>query len=110
LVPLLRAVAVMVRDARKARAEAEEAESLPVIDTTYLPDFWTVQSEDQGIFRVTGERIEGFARRTNFDQDAAVERLRDILRKIGVAKELRRQGVRDGDKVVIGQSELSWYN
>lgn len=110
LVPLLRAVATMVRDARLARAEAEEAEALPVIDTISLPDFWTVQSDDQGVFRVRGDRIEGFARRTNFDQDAAVERLRDILRKIGVAKELRRQGIKDGDRVVIGHSELAWYN
>ncbi len=109
LIPLLRAIAKMVRAGRAERAAAEEAESLPVIDTTALPDFWQVYTKEDGIYRVTGERVEGFARRTNFEQDAAVERLRDILRKIGVAKELRRQGIQDGDTVAIGQSELAWY-
>jgi GTP-binding protein len=108
LVPLLRATAQLVQAAREERAAAEAEASVPVIDTTALPDFWQVTSESDGVYRVTGERIEGFARRTNFDQDEAVERLRDILRKTGVARELRRQGAQDGDTIHIGDAELAW--
>jgi GTP-binding protein len=108
LTPLLRAAAQLVQEARQRRAEAEAEEAVPVIDTTSLPDLWHVEAEGEGVYRVTGERIEGFARRTNFDQDDAVERLRDIMRKTGVARELRRQGVQDGDTIRIGESELAW--
>jgi GTP-binding protein len=108
LMPLLRAAAQLVKVAREERAAAEAEAAVPVIDTTDLPDFWRVEGEGDGIYRVVGERIEGFARRTNFDQDDAVERLRDILRKTGVAKELRRQGIQDGDTIRIASTELAW--
>jgi GTP-binding protein len=111
---LLRAAAVLVKAARVRRtAEAAQA-GVPVIDTTTLRDFWKVEAESPvtlgqpTTWRVTGERLEGFARRTNFDQPDAVERLRDILRKTGVARELTRQGAQDGDIIRIGMNELAW--
>jgi GTP-binding protein len=107
LVPLLRAAVKLVKAAREARAQAE-AEAVPVIDATDLPDLWQVTTEADGVYRVTGDRIEGFARRTNFEQDDAVHRLRDILRKTGVVRELRRQGIKEGDAILIGEQELAW--
>ncbi len=105
---LLRAAVPLVQAARQAR-ERELAEAAePVIEQGDLPDFWRVTAEEDGVYRVTGERVEGFARRTNFNQDDGVERLRDILRKIGVARELRRQGIQDGDIIRIGDTELAW--
>ena len=110
LLEVLRAAADLVKAARLKR-EAEIAETaVPVIDIVDLPDFWRVTVEDDGSFRVTGERIEGFARRTNFEEDDGVRRLRDILAKTGVARELRRQGIEDGDMVRIGETELKWLS
>ena len=43
-------------------------------------------------FIVTGEKIEKFARRTNFANYASVNRLRDILKKLGIRAELTSQG------------------
>jgi GTP-binding protein len=110
LLEVLRAAAKLVKAARAERAQAEAEAAVPVIDTTALPDVWRVQPEGEGIWRITGERIEGFARRTNFDQDDGVQRLRDILRKTGVARELRRQGAQDGDTLRIGTAELAWLD
>jgi GTP-binding protein len=110
LTEVLRAAVTPVKQAR-AQAEAESAESaLPVIDSAAMPHLWQVAHESGGLFRVSGTRLEGFARRTNFDQPDAVARLRDILRKTGVARELRRQGVADGDIVKIGDQELAWID
>jgi len=39
-----------------------------------------------------------------------VRRLRDILAKTGVARELRRQGAQDGDIIRIGETELAWLS
>ncbi len=108
LADVLRAAAKLVKTAR-AKREAELAEAaVPVIEAVDLPDFWRVAPEGAGVWRVTGERIEGFARRTNFEQDDAVRRLRDILAKTGVRRELMRQGAQDGDTIRIGDAELAW--
>jgi GTPase len=106
LKPVLRSAAKLVTESR-AQAEAEAAEP-PVIDLTSLPDAWRVTPESEGVFRIVGPQLEGFARRTNFDQDDAVERLRNIIKRTGVAKELKRQGIKDGDTILIGHSELAW--
>jgi GTP-binding protein len=110
LMPLLDNLVAKVKLARTAREEAAAEAAVPVIETTDLPDLWRVETEDDGIYRVTGERIEGFARRTNFEQDEGIERLRDIMRKTGIARELRRQGVQDGDIIHIGEAELAWLS
>jgi GTP-binding protein len=110
LLPLLRAASVLVKAARSERERVQAETAVPVIDTTAMPDLWHVEKEDEGFYRVVGERMEGFARRTNFDQDDGVERLRDILRRNGVARELRRQGIQDGDTIRIADTELAWMD
>jgi GTP-binding protein len=107
---VLRAATVLVKAARVARLEQEAEAAIPVIDSSSIPDLWHVVVEEEGIYRITGARMEGFARRTNFDQPDAVARLRDILRKNGVARELRRQGAEPGDVVRIGETELAWLD
>ena len=52
-----------------------------------------VETEEEGIkFVVTGEKIEKFARRTDFNNYASVNRLRDILKKLGIRAELTSLG------------------
>ncbi|HEY2003650.1 MAG TPA: GTPase ObgE [Candidatus Saccharimonadia bacterium] len=108
LKPLLGEAANLVRTARTEQAKLQAEATIPVIDATAFPNLWRVEPEGEGVFRVTGDRIEGFARRTNFDQPDAIERLRDIMRKTGVARELRRRGAQDGDTIRLADQELSW--
>ena len=110
LLEVLRAAAILVKAARIERERLLLETKVPVIETVDLPDFWRVTTEDDGVYRVKGERIEGFARRTDFEEEDGVRRLRDILAKTGVARELRRQGILDGDTVRIGDTELSWMS
>ena len=57
------------------------------------------------VFAVSGQKLEKFARRTNFAQFEAVNRLRDIMKRLGVTHELIRQGA-EGDSIVqIGNSQ-----
>jgi GTP-binding protein len=108
--PLFRRVVVLVREAREAR-EVIEAEELPVIGEAERPEMWQLVLEDKHIWRLTGKRLEGFARRTNFESADGVQRLRVILRKAGVWRELKRQGADEieGDVIIrIGDNELKW--
>ena len=106
---VLRAVYVIVKEAHDIREAAKpKPEDIPVIELATPPDFWQVTAEEDGTYRVTGGRIEGFGRRTNWDSGDGVERLRDIMRKVGVAKELRKLGAKPGDTVRIGDNKLEW--
>ena len=68
--------------------------SLPVISlsTQELRNAWSVTLDDNGVYHVTGEKIEKFARRTDLSNYASVNRLRDIMKKLGIRAELTNQG------------------
>jgi len=105
---VLRNVYQIVEHAKQERLATEpKDDDIPVITLQTPPDYWSVTEED-GAYRVTGTRLEGFARRTNWDSDEGVERLRDIMRKVGVAKELRKLGAKPGDTIIIDDNELEW--
>ncbi len=105
---VLREVYKIVEKAQQERLEAEpKPDDIPVIELETPTDYWQVVAEDKA-YRVTGVRLEGFARRTNWDSAEGVERLRDIMRKVGVAKELRKLGAKPGDTIKILDNELEW--
>ena len=56
-------------------------------------------------WRTEQAKIEKFARRTNFDQYESVNRLRDIMKRLGIAHELSRMGATGESLIQIGQSQ-----
>jgi len=109
LLRLLRAEVITYRQAEAdKRAATVGSAELPVISLSneQMGDFWSVEPEDDG-YRVSGEKIEKFARRTNFDQHEGVNRLRDIMRKMGIFHELTRQGAVGDSLIRIGDSEFT---
>jgi len=68
-------------------------------------DIYSVTREEEE-FMVKGNKIEKFALKTDFSSPHSVERLRDILEKMGIRKELIKLGAKDGDTVKIGEKEL----
>jgi len=67
-----------------------------------------VEKEAAGVFKVSGSRVESIARRTDFNNDAALQRFQRTLRRMGVEKELHRLGVEEGDLVKVGEIELEY--
>ena len=64
--------------------------------------------EEQEWCLVDGQKIEKFARRTNFAgnwQD--VNRLRDIMKKMGITHELSRMGAMGDSLIRIGADEFT---
>ncbi|NLA42988.1 GTPase ObgE [Candidatus Saccharibacteria bacterium] len=102
---VLRSLRAKVQAARARELEDSqdiEEEALPVIglDAEQQSSYWQVSyDEDTCEYVVTGEKIEKFARRTNFEGYENVNRLRDIMRKMGITHELIRRGA-SGDSVV----------
>lgn len=76
---------------------------VPTVPVIQLPeDGWQVKYEG-GQWHVTGPKIEAFAVRTDFSSPFGRQRLNDIMEKMGIWRELRRRGHRDGEAVRVGQ-------
>ena len=63
---------------------------------------------EDGVYVVSGERVERLARMTDFDSDEALVRFEQVLAKMGVDKKLRELGVREGDTVRIAGVEFDY--
>ncbi len=81
---------------------------LPVISLSdkALKDAWTVE-EDGEKYIVRGEKIEKFARRTDLTNYASVNRLRDIMKKMGIRAELTSRGAKDDSIISIAGKEFT---
>jgi GTP-binding protein len=107
LTELLRALRKEVVAARVQTTVEEEADDTPVITLSAesLSDHWEVSfDETDEMYHVYGDKIEKFARRTNYDQYESVNRLRDIMRRLGISHELTRMGASGMSMVQIGHS------
>ena len=71
-----------------------------------VKDTWKVEKQDDK-FIVTGEKIERFARRTDMNNWASVNRLRDILKKMGIRAELTSQGAEPESIISIAGKEFT---
>jgi GTP-binding protein len=109
LTELLRLLKERVEAAKAAAEETEDEETsgLPVISLSAEAKItaWLV-TKDGDTFVVRGDKIEKFARRTNFDQYEGINRLRDIMRKMGITHELARQGAVGNSIIRIGIDEF----
>lgn len=96
-------------DLARAEEESSEDEDLAVISLSeeeISKSWWVEFDEEEHIFVVRGEKIEKFARRTNFANIHGVNRLRDILRKMGIERELRSQGAQNSSVISIAGNEF----
>ncbi|HSX37191.1 MAG TPA: GTPase ObgE [Patescibacteria group bacterium] len=97
---LLYEIKKKVEQARAKAAKKASKTTLPVLTLTDTSGQWTV-AKNGDIFVITGLRIEQFAKRTDFANPEAVQRLRDIMKKMGIMHELLRQDVLPGQKIRI---------
>lgn len=100
---LLRTLAKKVEQSRKKTSRIKPV--LPIITLGRDDPTWLVEKRGDS-FVVTGKKIESFAKRTNFDDYHGQQRLRDIMLKMGIDKELIRQGIELEQKVVIGDPPI----
>lgn len=105
LAELLRTTVKTLSTIRPAEVENE---AIPVIR---LDDaaMWEVIKKRKNLFVVTGKEIEGFAMRTNTDQYQSVQRLRHILTRKGIMRQITHLGAVAGEsKIRIGEREIDY--
>jgi GTP-binding protein len=97
------ALAKVVADTRAAKP-AEESTRV-VIRPKAVDDAGFTITEEDGIYRVTGEKPERWVRQTDFSNDEAVGYLADRLNRLGVEDALLKAGANAGDAVAIGPGD-----
>lgn len=109
---VLRALRKQVEAFKSLQNEIEdnkEDEDIAVISLSKedINKAWFVKfNEEEGVYEVFGDKIEKFARRTNFMNVHGVNRLRDILRKMGIEHELRRMGAENSSIISISGNQF----
>jgi GTP-binding protein len=92
--------------------EGEEGLQTISLGQEKIAESWTVEklADEEGTpyFLVEGEKIEKFARRTDFDNFEGVNRLRDIMNKLGINHDLRRKGAEGPSTIRIADHDFTF--
>lgn len=59
-------------------------------------------------FKIYCKKIDEISARTNFTNWEAVERVRDVMQKLGITKAMLKQGLQPGDLVWVGDKKIEW--
>jgi len=106
---LLRFTAQRLRELAADEAAASAASNAaPRAVFRPVPADAFVVTREQGILHVRGKRVERAAAMTDFESPDAVARLQRTLQKLGVTQALEEAGVKSGDVVMVGKTELYW--
>ncbi len=115
---VLRALRQTVVEARKIAVEddidaIEDGYETISLGENQIAEGWTVErlknEAGETYYLVVGDKIEKFARRTDFDNYEGVNRLRDIMKKLGITHELRRKGAEGESIVRISDNEFTYF-
>jgi GTP-binding protein len=112
VIDVLRALRAKVQESKQEVAEVDDIEDTDLevitLGKDQLDEKWeTSYDEESATWVVTGAKIEKFARRTNYDQFESVNRLRAIMRKMGIYHQLVREGATGESTIRIGDSEFT---
>lgn len=105
---LLRELKNNINEKKDTVIAQEKSKDIPTISLSkdLLKDTWKVEKLDDK-FIVTGEKIEKFARRTDLNNYASVNRLRDIMKKLGIRGELTTLGAKPDSIISIAGKEFT---
>ena len=84
---------------------ADDPDKPVVIGLEPDPKAWRASCLTNGNYLVVGGKIDLFAAKTRFDSLAGRQRLRDIMHKMGIKRELVRQGCQN-QTIVFGRPEI----
>lgn len=93
-------------DAQKVVSDKNESEQKVIIAPDFSEESWRLEKVDDGVFRVKGRKIERFFMRTDTENPEAITRLKQIIKKMGIYHQLKRQS---GDTAILYIGSQSEY-
>ncbi|XP_077218210.1 GTP1/OBG family protein [Tasmannia lanceolata] len=75
-----------------------------------MGDFVISYESSSNTWHVIGAGIQRFVQMTNWKYTESLRRFQHVLEACGVNKSLIKQGVKEGDTVIVGEMEMIWHN
>lgn len=95
---------------KEENRDVNEGMAMITLNTDQEALAWKIKKRDgeEGsiIFEVRGHKIEKFARRTDYESHEGLNRLRDIMKKMGITHALHRAGADGASIIRIGLDEF----
>jgi GTP-binding protein len=88
--------------------EEVPAKEMPIFRLDEDEKAFTIERQEEDVWRVRGAQVERLAAMTVWNLDEAVRRFQRALERMGVSAALEEAGVEPGDTVCIGEKELVW--
>lgn len=85
-----------------------ELKVAPAAPPRVEPRFAFTQVEPN-VWRVTGREVEKWVAMTDFGNEEAVAKLRNIFDRIGLTEAFKLEGVKEGDTVMVGKEEFEYH-
>lgn len=106
---LMNAVAATLNEVREREIEVEKPQERRRYTLENVDErAWSADRLSRHHFAVTGVGVERFTHMTDFSREEGVERYQRFLESSGIAAELERLGIEEGDIVHIANQELVW--
>lgn len=104
----------LLMDLEVEEEEPEEEEEGDLSHTLYRPHlenpkYFSVEKLEDHLFQVNGQRISQIVNMTDFNNREGIMRVYDVMRRMGIEKELKKLGIEEGDLVRIGKHELEYH-
>jgi GTP-binding protein len=97
-----------VNEIEKPHSEVTIEEDLEA--TNNDDGYWNVQKINKDTYVVTGGRIIRISQVTDSRNTEQIIRFQNIMIGMGIMDELKRQGVQNGDTIVVGKLELEYWD
>ena len=96
-------------EAEESSDETKSSKPIITLGQQDLDKSWQIKivGEDPVVYKVSGRKIEKFAMKTDFENIHSLNRLRDIMKKMGIRHELGRQGAKGDSVVQIGEQKFT---
>lgn len=85
-----------------------ETSHKPVVKIHKLEPAFKVKRISNRTIEITGSEIIRLIQKTNFEQSESIMRLKNVLKKIGVEKALKKLGIEESDSIKISGMEFMW--
>ena len=99
----------VVLEEREKRDEERE-EVIPVLRPhleSMRTDDFTISEKLEGVFVISGKRIEQIAQMTDWTNPSAIHRFRDIIKRVGIKDALEKSGASEKSVVRVGEVDVS---
>lgn len=101
---LLRETYKLVQNQKSKIKSKSAKKETTIINLVEKDEDWHITKTTYG-YTVVGKKIERFASMADINSESGQQRILDIMKKIGILSELKRQGLEPGQKIHIGKAQ-----